>query len=139
MDENRVNNGQKHPSNRANILVVDDSDIIREMLVEILSDEGYCVETAVHGEEGAAMAKEKDYDAIICDVHMPRMNGLETVREVISAKPYSRIILTDSFPDKLAHQAREEGALCCLQKPFDVSELRGLIRQIIAGRDISVG
>jgi DNA-binding response OmpR family regulator len=121
------------------ILIIDDSPIIREMLMEILSEEGYLVESADNGETGAKMALDNDYDMIICDVHMPRMNGLETVREVIQAKPASKIVLTDSFPDKLAKQAREEGALTCLQKPFDVNELRGLIRQTISGRVIRSG
>lgn len=112
------------------ILVIDDSPIIREMLVEILVDAGYQVDTAGDGEEGAAMALKNTYMVILCDVHMPRMNGLETVREIIRAKPLSKIIMTDSFPDKLAGTARAEGAVCCLQKPFDVNELRNLIARV---------
>ena len=126
-----------HGQNR--ILVIDDSPIIREMLVEILTDSGYIVETAEDGEKGVAMAMKKDYLAILCDVHMPRQNGLETVREIIAAQPGSKIIMTDSLPDKLAENARAEGALCCLQKPFDVVELRHLIDRIRSGRVISVG
>ncbi len=112
------------------ILVIDDSPIIREMLVEILVDAGYQVDTAGDGEEGTAMALKNAYMVILCDVHMPRMNGLETVREIIQAKPLSKIIMTDSFPDKLAGTARAEGAVCCLQKPFDVNELRNLIARV---------
>jgi two-component system response regulator (stage 0 sporulation protein F) len=121
------------------ILVIDDSPIIRDMLVEILSDYGYIVDTAVDGEKGCSLALEKDYTVILCDVHMPRRNGLETVREIISYKPEARIIMTDSFPDKLAQSARAEGALCCLQKPFDVAELRQLIDQIRSGSTITIG
>ena len=121
------------------ILIIDDSLIIREMLQEILSEEGYLVDAADNGETGTRMALDNDYDMIICDVLMPRMNGLETVREVIQAKPTSKIVLTDSFPDKLAKQAREEGAITCLQKPFDVNELRRIIRQTIAGEVIRSG
>jgi two-component system response regulator (stage 0 sporulation protein F) len=124
---------------RGCILVIDDSPIIREMLVEILSDSGYSVDTAVDGEKGCALALQKDYTVILCDVHMPRQNGLETVREIIAAKPEAKIIMTDSFPDKLAQSARAEGALCCLQKPFDVTELRQLIDQIRSGSTITIG
>ncbi len=115
---------------RDRILVVDDSPIIREMLVEILTDAGYRVDTAVDGEIGAAMGCKQDYTVILCDVHMPKMNGLETVREILRARPNAKIIMTDSFPDKLAQSARAEGALCCLQKPFDVTELRDLIDRV---------
>lgn len=121
------------------ILVIDDSPIIREMLVEILSDEGYTVDTAEDGNEGTARALEKDYTAIICDVHMPHKNGMETVRAIIEVKPDAKIIMTDSFPDKLAQSARREGALCCLQKPFDVTELRSLVNQIRSYGEITVG
>jgi CheY-like chemotaxis protein len=135
-----TDNIDKHAmNNRDRILVVDDSPIIREMLIEILTDSGYIVDTAVDGEKGAALALQNDYAVILCDVHMPRQNGLETVREIIGSKPDARIIMTDSFPDKLAQSARAEGALCCLQKPFDVTELRHLIDQVRSGRIISIG
>lgn len=121
------------------ILVIDDSPIIRDMLVDILTDSGYIVETAEDGKSGAAMALKNDYLVILCDVHMPKQNGLETVREIIGSKPGAKIIMTDSFPDKLADSAHAEGALCCLQKPFDVAELRQLIERIRTGRVISIG
>jgi two-component system response regulator (stage 0 sporulation protein F) len=135
-----ADNFEKEPRDkRDKILVVDDSPIIREMLIEILTDDGYIVETAQNGEEGAAMALQEEYAVILCDVHMPRQNGLETVREIITAKPDSKIIMTDSFPDKLAQSARNEGAVCCLQKPFDVKELRQLINQVKSGSIITIG
>ena len=93
-----VDNIEKlHQDNPNQILVIDDSPIIREMLVEILSDAGFVVDTAVDGEKGAAVALKNDYDVILCDVHMPRQNGLETVREIINVKPDAKIIMTDSF------------------------------------------
>lgn len=128
------NREHQSPGGQDRILVIDDSPIIREMLVEILSDSGYLVDTAEDGETGAALALQHEYAVILCDVHMPQQNGLETVREIIGIKPWAKIIMTDSFPDKLVHSARAEGALCCLQKPFDVTELRQLIAQVKAGR-----
>lgn len=124
---------------RERILVIDDSPIIRDMLVEILTDAGYRVDTAEDGETGAAMALKDDYVIIMCDVHMPRMNGLEAVQEIIQSKPLSRIIMTDSFPDKLAKSAREAGAMCCLQKPFDVTELRDMIDRVKKGGKTTIG
>jgi len=121
---------------RDRVLVVDDSPIIREMLEEVLTDEGYAVDTAADGESGIALAAGHDYLAIICDVHMPKMNGLETVRSIIGHRPTAKIIVTDSYPDRLAAQAHDEGALCCLQKPFDLNELRSLIRRIKHGMAI---
>jgi len=117
---------------KGNILVIDDSVVIRNMLTEVLEDNGFAVTTAEDGEKGCELALREFFDVIICDVHMPRMNGLETVREIVNAKPESRVIMTDSMPDKMAQQARNEGALTCLQKPFDVVELRSLINSVIS-------
>ncbi len=124
---------------RGKILVIDDSPVIRAMLTEILTDEGFEVETAIDGVKGTALVANKDYLVIICDVHMPRQNGLETVREIMAMKPDSRIIMTDSLPDKMAGSATREGALCCLQKPFDVTELRNLLDQVISQGRVSHG
>jgi DNA-binding NtrC family response regulator len=125
-------------NDRNRILVIDDSPIIRQMLVDILSDDGFVVETAEDGVKGTAMAMNGDYLVVLCDVHMPQRNGLETVRAILGVKPLTRIVMTDSFPDKLATTAREEGALCCLQKPFDVAELREVIARVKAGRAVTV-
>jgi hypothetical protein len=57
----------------------------------------------------------------------------------METRPTSKIIITDSFPDKLAKEAQDEGAICCLQKPFDVVELRRLIKQVKSGRIITIG
>jgi len=121
------------------ILVIDDSPIIREMLREVLTDTGYVVDTADDGEKGTVAALQNDYAVILCDVHMPRRNGLETVRAILAAKPHSRIVMTDSFPDKLAQSARAEGAVCCLQKPFDVTELRDVVSRVKSTGAVTLG
>jgi len=126
-----------HPDHR--ILVIDDSPIMRNMLYDILSDDGYAVDTAIDGCQGMDMALLNDYAVIISDVHMPHKNGLETVRGLLTVKPWSRISLTDSYPDKLAVAATAEGALCCLQKPFDVNELRRVVGSIIEKGKIVIG
>jgi DNA-binding NtrC family response regulator len=72
-------------------------------------------------------------------VHMPLQNGLETVRRIITTKPEAQIIMTDSLPDRLANQARREGALGCLQKPFDLNELRNLIGRIRREGTVTIG
>ncbi|MEE9443941.1 MAG: response regulator [candidate division Zixibacteria bacterium] len=125
-------------TNDLRILVIDDSPIMRNLLLDILSDDGYRVDTAENGEIGLNQAVDQDYDLIISDVHMPRKNGLEVVRELMVIKPHSKVVLTDSFPDKLAASATVEGALCCLQKPFDLDELRQVISQICPGGKVPI-
>jgi two-component system, response regulator, stage 0 sporulation protein F len=135
METSNRNNAEK----QGKILIIDDSPIIRQMLIDVLTDEGYEVEAVVDGQTGVEKALAQDYLVMLCDVHMPVKNGLEAVREIIAAKPHAQIIMTDSLPDKLARSAQQAGAICCLQKPFDVTELRNLIAGIAAKRGAYIG
>lgn len=99
------------------ILVVDDSEIIRSLLAEYLTDLGYEVDLATDGADGIQKALAGDYHVVFCDIHMPRKNGYEVYKEVVHHKPELRFIMTDSLPDQLAEMAQQAGACCCLQKP----------------------
>ena len=112
------------------ILVIDDTPVIRELLKEFFGDAGSEVDTAVNGREGYDMAIAEDYDLIICDVHMPEMNGFEMVVNLRQTKPESKIIIMDSLPGKDAKKATDAGAIVCLAKPFDLDELRKLVKEI---------
>lgn len=116
----------------ARILIVDDSEIIRNLLTEYLSDQGHEVDTAIDGQKGIDRALEGDFDIILCDIHMPRKNGYQVFTEVNAAKPASRFIMTDSLPDELAEMAQEAGAYGCLTKPFDLDEVTRTIDQILS-------
>lgn len=109
------------------MLVIDDAPVIRAFLEEVLSDMGFEVDVAENGRDGYEMAKQHDYAIIFCDVHMPVLNGLQTVIAIKKLKPDSRVVMTDSFPDRQAEQAARAGAFCCLTKPFDLEELKSII------------
>lgn len=120
------------------ILVIDDTPVIRDFLSEVLSDSGYEVHIASDGQSGYDKAVNEDYVMIFCDVHMPVMNGLETIRRIKQAKPDMPVVMTDSFPDKLANEATQAGAICCLAKPFALDEVRDTVERIIRGKTINV-
>ena len=61
--------------------MIDDEKAIRKTLSEILSFEGYKIEEAADGEEGLKKFKEKAYDAVLCDVKMPKVDGLEFLKK----------------------------------------------------------
>src|SRR5678815_3737980 len=61
----------------ADILIIDDEKAIRKTLMEILSFEGYKIEEAADGEEGLKKFKEKNYDLVLCDIKMPKLDGIE--------------------------------------------------------------
>ena len=78
---------------RRSVLVVEDSDVIRELVADILRGAGHEVRTATNGEEGARALDERLPDAIICDIEMPIMNGLELLRHVRSRWPLLPMIM----------------------------------------------
>ena len=61
----------------SSILIIDDEKAIRKTLGEILSYEGYQIDDAENGEEGLKRIKEKNYDVVLCDIKMPKVDGLE--------------------------------------------------------------
>ena len=113
------------------ILIIDDTRVIRDFLIEVLSDAGYEVDSAENGKAGFEMARHNNYRLIFCDVHMPVMNGLQAVMEIKKVKPEIPIIMTDSMPGKTAEQAAQAGAIGCLAKPFDLNELKAMIGSVL--------
>jgi len=120
------------------VLIIDDTPVIRDFLTEVMSDAGFEVDIAINGQIGYEKAVDEDYVMIFCDVHMPVMNGLEAMKKIRQAKPDMPIVMTDSFPDKMAEQATAAGALCCLAKPFALEEVRETISRIIESKKIKV-
>ncbi|MDH3890849.1 MAG: response regulator [candidate division Zixibacteria bacterium] len=116
----------------ARILIVDDSEVIRELLTEYLSEQGHQVDSAVDGQYGIEQALDGDFDIILCDLHMPRKNGYQVFTEVTAARPSSRFIMTDSLPDELARLAQEAGAYGCLTKPFDLEEVTRTVEEVLS-------
>jgi len=118
------------------ILIVDDTPVIRQFLIDVMTDLGFAVHTAENGRLGLDLVIQNDYALIICDVHMPVMNGLQTVLEIKKIKPEIPIIMTDSFPDKEAEEAAQAGAIRCLTKPFDLMDLKSTVDNIIKRKEI---
>ncbi len=70
----------------ASILIIDDEKAIRKTLSEILSFEGYKIEEAADGEEGLKKFKEKTFDVVLCDIKMPKIDGLEFLQKAVEVK-----------------------------------------------------
>ena len=84
--------------NSANILVVDDDEDTRELLREVLSEEGYRVNTSGSGEEAMEIGKRELFDVIISDMRLgPSLNGLDVLRAYKAVQPESEVILITAF------------------------------------------
>jgi CheY-like chemotaxis protein len=124
-----------------NILVVDDTEIMRDLLAEVLLNDGYHVDKARDGIQAVEMATRQRYDLVITDMHMPRQNGLLTARRIRAIDSQVMIVMTDSYPDKLVEALHREGITAAICKPFDLAELRAMmqkIEELIALRGTSV-
>lgn len=109
------------------ILVIDDEEVIRSLFTDILSNEGHGVVTVNNGREGIEEIKKRDFHIIFMDVHMPVMNGLETLKVIKKIKPEIVVILMDSYPDDLLEEARKIGVHTCIHKPFEIREIKEVI------------
>lgn len=76
------------------ILVVDDESAISDIIKFNFEKEGYLVETACNGKEAIALAKENNYDLILLDIMMPKLNGFEALREIRKTSDVPVIMLT---------------------------------------------
>lgn len=111
------------------ILVIDDEKAIRNTLKDILSFEGFEVEEAADGLEGLEMIKAKDYDCILCDVKMPKMDGLEVLDKVKELKPDVPFVVISGHGNiSTAVDAVKKGAFDFISKPPDLNRLLITIR-----------
>ena len=115
----------------ARILIIDDSTVMRTLLCDLLAEDGHHVEATGDSLEGVRKATEQQFDICICDLHIPKKNGYEILRDVAPHRPSLRFIMTDSLPDELGRKVRESGSGYYLRKPFDVEQLREIVRQIL--------
>jgi two-component system response regulator PilR (NtrC family) len=121
------------------VLVVEDEKSMRDLLSLMLRKEGYAVEVAPSGTQAAArIAKDPLYDLVITDVSMPGMTGLELLRHVRKASPESAVILMTAYGSKeTAIEALNEGAAYYVEKPFDLDEMKVVVRRTIDQKRIA--
>ena len=101
------------------ILIVDDEQNMRRTLAEILADEGYKVTTAATGEEAVQLCTRETYGAVLMDVRMPGIDGVEAFRLIRRHQEGVRVILMSAYSmDALRNAALDEGAVAFLAKPF---------------------
>jgi DNA-binding NtrC family response regulator len=115
------------------ILVVEDDELMRTFLTQILREEGYRVQSAGDGKEALEKIQNADFDLVITDLKMPRLSGMDLMREIRKEKPEIRwIIITAYGSISNAVEAVKAGAADYLTKPFrDPEELRHVIRRVL--------
>lgn len=106
------------------ILVIDDERAIRKTLNEILSFEGFTVDEAADGEEGIKKIKENNYDCILCDIKMPKRDGIEVLQVAREERPDVPFIVISGHGNiETAVDAVKKGAFDYISKPPDLNRL----------------
>lgn len=113
------------------ILVIDDERSIRKTLREILEYENYKVDDAENGIDGIEMVKNNKYDVILCDIKMPRMDGIETLAEIEKITDTPVVMISGHGNIETAVDAIKKGAYDYIEKPLDLNRLLITIRNAI--------
>ena len=110
------------------ILVVDDEDTVRNVLYQVLSDDGHTVEAVASGERALDIMDKESFALVITDIKMPGMDGIQTLREIKSRYPLVEVILlTGHGTTETAIEGMKLGAFDYLLKPADFNELTTIL------------
>ena len=115
-----------------NILIIDDEKAIRKTLSEILSFEGYKIEEAADGEEGLKKFAEKTFDVVLCDIKMPKLDGIEFLEKAKLINEDIPIIMISGHGNiDTAVEAVKKGAFDYISKPPDLNRLLITLRNAV--------
>lgn len=121
--------------NPVQILVLEDDQELREMLAEVLEDEGFSVETASHGEEAVEKAHRQPFDLVVADIRMDGIDGLEALSQVRSQRPDVGSLVVTGYADEAdTERAGRLGLGGCLKKPFSAEVFLEEVRKVLAER-----
>ena len=119
----------------ANILAVDDSSSMRQMVSFTLKGAGYQVTEAVDGQDALDKAKSEQFDLVITDVNMPIMDGITFIKNLRGEASYKFIpmlmLTTESAADKKA-EGKAAGATGWIVKPFNPDQLLNTVKRVLA-------
>jgi len=117
------------------VLVVDDEDSIRRIMVRTLMAEGYDVTGASSGAEAVAKVEKGIFDVLISDVRMPGMDGLETVRATKARQPEIIAMMASGVSEQEIAQADAiaAGAIAYFTKPYSLDELLTTLEEVFFG------
>ena len=115
------------------VLTIDDSQSVRQMISMTLVGSGFTVDEACDGAEGYDKATTVSYNAILTDLNMPKMNGLDFIRK-FREHPSSRgvpiIFLSTESDEESKREAKSAGAIGWIIKPFDQAQLLAVVKKV---------
>jgi DNA-binding response OmpR family regulator len=132
--QNRLAETSVHPQPLKALLVVDDDKQLASALQWILADENYLVDVAFDGEEAMLKVKVHEYDAVICDLMMPRLRGDEFYRQTKALRPKLAdyfIFITGYAAESEVKEFLSDSQLKYLVKPFPIDKLIASVKELL--------
>ncbi|MGH7365170.1 MAG: ATP-binding protein [Candidatus Rokuibacteriota bacterium] len=128
------------PIPSARILVVDDSEEVREVLRELLSRHGYTVVTCPDGESGLVEMESRAFDLAMVDLGLPGISGLEVANRLKPRWPATKVALMTGYGDRMGPEdAHAKGVDFVLAKPFSLDQLRSVVDHALANGKSATG
>ncbi len=118
-----------------NVLIIEDERAIREELADFLREEGFSCVLAATGQEGIALIEERDFEAVLLDIRLPDMTGIEVLQRLRSLTPETHVLMMTAHPSvDTVVSALRLGAVDYVTKPLILEELLLKIRRLIEFR-----
>ena len=118
----------------ARILVVDDSELARRMVGDLLGREGHTVTDAADGDQALSRIAEDQFDLVITDFMMPGMLGDELIRRIHESSPQMPVVVISSYTDSdLFRVVRGLSVARIINKPFAEADILGAVPELLAG------
>jgi DNA-binding NtrC family response regulator len=121
----------------AKVLVVEDDEVLRRLLIDVLSDQNYHVEAAETGEDGLREMERDVFDVILLDINLPGIDGMDVLRLAPARQPDAQIVMMTAFGTvDTAVEAMKQGAFDYINKPFSTDELLLTINRALEEQDL---
>ena len=112
------------------IMVVDDTDAVRELIGAFLQTRGYDITMATDGVDALGKLENDTFPLIITDINMPKMNGPELLDTMSrSTRDYKAVVMSTYIEDDIKTELRKKGAVAFLLKPFSLRQLEDVVAQ----------
>lgn len=122
------------------VLIVDDQNGIRILLVEVFSSEGYDTFQAANGKAALEIVKLHAPDLVLLDMKIPGMDGLEILKHIKQINPDIKVIMMTAYGElDMIKEATDLGALMHFTKPFDIDEMRQAVNLQLKGTANNIG
>lgn len=117
------------------MLIIDDDTAVLASCQRIFTEEGFKVTTTTNPSEGIELATRNQYTVILCDWHMPKLDGMDVVARLETGAPESAVVMISGYPSVgRATEAMQRGVMDYLPKPFTPEEIAGAVKKAIAAK-----